>query len=63
MLGKTFLQRTDAAIVNQSVGLWFIKHTPQWQGQFIMSNKMVSGFSYRIMFTKKWQEFVNFFNQ
>ena len=63
MLGKTFLQRTDAAIINQAVGLWLIKHNPQWQGQFIMSQKMVSGFSYRIMFTKKWLKFVRFFNQ
>ena len=63
MLGKTFLSRTDAAIINKSVGLWLIKHTPQWQNKFILSKKMVGGFSYRIMFTKKWKGFVSFFNQ
>jgi polar amino acid transport system substrate-binding protein len=63
MLGKTFLTRTDAAIINQTVGLWLIKHTPQWQGKFILSKKMVSGFSYRMMFNKRWAKFVEFFNQ
>ncbi len=58
MLGKVFMQRSDAAVVNELVGQWLIKNTPHWRGQFVISKKEIDGFDYRIQFSKKWKNFV-----
>ncbi len=63
MLGKVLIDRADAAIVNESVGLWLIKSKPAWQGQFVIAKKILNSFDFRIMFSKKWRPFVNKFNQ
>lgn len=58
MLGKVFMERSHAAVVNELVGQWLIKNTPHWRGQFVVSKKEIGGFDYRIQFSKKWKDFV-----
>ncbi len=55
--------RTDAVVMNRDVGLWMIKNNPEFQGQFISSDKAINTFKLRLMFNKKWQPFVNKFNE
>jgi polar amino acid transport system substrate-binding protein len=63
MLKLTFSKRTDAVVINRDVGLWMIKNNPEFQGKFLSSNKAINTFKLRLMFNKKWQPFVNTFNE
>jgi len=58
MLGKVYMERSDAAVVNELVGQWLIKNTPRWRNQFVISKREIGGFDYRIQFSKKWKDFV-----
>ncbi|MEH6345335.1 MAG: transporter substrate-binding domain-containing protein [Bermanella sp.] len=58
MLGKVFMERSDAAVVNELVGQWLIKNTPHWRNRFVISKREIGGFDYRIQFSKKWKDFV-----
>ncbi len=58
MLGKVYMERSDAAVVNELVGQWLIKNTPHWRNQFVISKREIGGFDYRIQFSKKWKDFV-----
>ncbi|MCP4160535.1 MAG: amino acid ABC transporter substrate-binding protein [Deltaproteobacteria bacterium] len=55
-------KRTDAAIINELVGKWHIRKN-LWKGKFVASKKDVGGFDYRIMFARKWRDFVHKFNK
>lgn len=63
MLGKVLVERTQGAVVNEFVGQWLIKNTPQWQGKFFISKKEIDSFDLRIQFSKKWQNFIVLFNR
>lgn len=62
MLKMVLFKRTDAAIINELVGLWLIKEN-NWQGKFSISKKDCGSVDYRIMFNKKWIPFVDKFNK
>jgi polar amino acid transport system substrate-binding protein len=62
MLTMVLKERTDAAVINELVGKWLIRQK-HWQGKFVVSEKEIGGFDYRIMFNKKWRSFVQKFNQ
>ena len=62
MLKKTLSHRSQATIVSDLVGRWIIKNNPTMQDKFYISDKAISSFDYRFMFTKKWQPFVKMFN-
>ena len=62
MLKKTLSHRSQATIVSDLVGSWIIKNNPTMQDKFYISDKAISSFDYRFMFTKKWQPFVKMFN-
>ncbi len=63
MLGKVLVERTDVAVVNELVGHWLIKDNPLWHNKFVVSQREVGGFDYRIQFSKKWKGFVVKFNR
>lgn len=63
MLGKVLVERTDVAVVNELVGHWLIKYNPLWHNKFVVSQREVGGFDYRIQFSKKWKGFVVKFNK
>lgn len=63
ILGKVLAERTHGAVVNEFVGQWLIKSTPDWQGKFTISKKAIGSFDFRIQFSKKWQSFVMLFNR
>jgi polar amino acid transport system substrate-binding protein len=62
MLKMVLKERTDAAVINELVAKWLIRQK-HWQGKFVVSEKEIGGFDYRIMFNKKWKSFVQKFNQ
>jgi polar amino acid transport system substrate-binding protein len=63
MLKSVLFRRADAAVINESVANWIIKNEPTLQNRFVASKLEVDSFDYRIMFTKKWQKFVDVFNR
>jgi len=63
MLGMVIFGRTEAAVLNELVGKWYIKNNPIWQHQFYISTQTVSEVGFRILFNKRWQHFVQLFNQ
>ena len=63
MLGMLMYERTQAAVLNELVGGWFIKNNPLWKNRFHVSTQAVSEVGLRILFHKKWQHFVILFNQ
>ena len=63
MLKSIVLGRVDGGILKQRAGQWRIKQNPEWQGKFMMSDKHVGEFGYRIMFRPKWKSFVSQFNK
>lgn len=63
MLKLALSNRTDAVVINRDVGLWMIKNNPAFQGKFLSSAKAINTFKLRLMFHKKWQPFVDIFNQ
>ena len=63
MLGMLIFGRTEAAVLNELVGKWYIKNNPIWHHQFFISSQAINQVNFRIMFSTKWQHFVNLFNQ
>jgi len=63
MLRITLVGWTDATVINELVGQWLIKGNSNWHEKFVVSKKIVGGFDYRIMFSKKWELFVEVFNK
>ena len=62
MLNMVLKERTDAAVINELVAKWIISKN-KWKEKFVVSEKEIGGFDYRIMFNKKWRSFVQKFNQ
>mgnify|MGYP000473965320 CR=1 FL=1 len=54
--------RFNAAVLNEMVGLWIIKNR-NWEDKFIVSKKHLASVGYRIMFDKRWKDFVKQFNR
>lgn len=54
-------QRAKAAVISEYVGLWIIKQQHE-QGLYYIAKKPIDKVDYRIMFSKKWSEFVQVFN-
>jgi len=63
MLKAVLFQRADATVINETVANWIIKNEPTLQNIFVASKLEVDSFGYRIMFTKKWQDFTDTFNR
>ncbi len=62
LLKATLFELSDAAVINDRVAKWLIKRNPLLQGQFKVAEKRVGSFEYRIMFNKKWHDYVKLFN-
>lgn len=63
MLKSVLYERTDAAVINETVAKWIIRNNPSMSGRFNFSRNYVSSFDYRMMFTKKWRGFLESFNR
>lgn len=63
MLKVTLNKRIDASVLEDRVGKWVIKNNPELHNRFHFSEKSVNSFEYRMMFSKKWQPFVDVFNE
>ena len=62
MLRMILLGRGDFAIVNEHVGKWLIREN-SWQNKFVISEKDITNYDYRIMFAKKFEKIVPLFNK
>jgi len=62
MLNMLSRGRLDIAIITEYVGLWLIKENTVKQ-RFKISKNAIDTTDYRLVFTKKWQPFVNHFNK
>ncbi len=56
------LNRGDGALIVDLVGKWIIKKN-QWQGQFKHSQQYVTNAEFRLIFNKKWTDFIPMFNR
>jgi polar amino acid transport system substrate-binding protein len=63
MLNATLNFRNDASVLTSRVGKWLIKNNKHLHRQLTFSEKAVSSYDYRLMFTKDWKPFVILFNQ
>ncbi|THB70721.1 MAG: hypothetical protein D6B28_08840 [Gammaproteobacteria bacterium] len=62
MMRMVLYGRGDFAIVNEHVGRWLIKNN-SWHNKFVISERDITNYDYRIMFTKKLEKVVTKFNQ
>jgi len=62
MLKMVLSDRGDGAIMNDAVGMWLIRQH-HMNGKFTLSDAAVTEFGYRVMFAKKWQPLVVFFDR
>ena len=62
MLKMILSDRGDFAIVNDAVGAWLVRQY-KLHDKFAISEKNITNFDFRIMFTKKWKPLVRKFNQ
>ncbi|MFT5706619.1 MAG: polar amino acid transport system substrate-binding protein [Oceanospirillaceae bacterium] len=63
MLEMTLLKRNDASVINELVGLWYIKTKPNFQDKFVRSSTAIDNASYRFIFSKDRKPFVDIFNE
>lgn len=56
------LNRLDAAILNEMVALWILRQEG-WQDRYVYSRQAVESAPYRLMFNRKWADFVVQFNR
>ena len=62
MLQMILYGRGDFAIVNEHVGKWLIREN-DWAGKFVISERDITNYDYRIMFAKRFENIVPLFNQ
>lgn len=63
MLKSTIFRRIDAAVVNETTANWIVNNNGLLKKLFVISNNEVDSYEYRVMFSKKWQNFAGVFNQ
>ena len=62
LLKRVLDNKLEMVIINKNVGLFFIKQN-SWKDKITISEKHIGKVGFRILFSKKWKDFVLFFNK